>query len=355
MSSPNSGTLINLTRKPPNVGDPTFNKPWRALYPFSIMISRSRTNFDLYRYSLRSESIDDIASHTSKGLTFGELCAQRALDLLKLKKDRWYLSYSGGIDSTAMFVAILQTWPQAELDKIVVRLTHHSIAENPTFYDRFVSKFPLRTAIVDLSAQLVAENAVLLTGEHGDQLFGSDLLAEGCARYGDQILREDYRTAAPRILDAVKSCRGLGAEIFEELAPMAGDCPLPIRTAHDFFWWFNFSQKWQHVKFRFLGFATWDPRARYGSEIVHFFDSNDFQKWSLDNHDLKIRESWQSYKFIAKEFIYAFTKDSAQLALRKIASLEKTEVLTICRPGITDDFRIVADVDELRAFQRPDV
>ena len=84
MSSPDLGTLLNLTRKPPSAGDPTLAQPWRALYPFSIMISRSRTSRDLYRYSLRSERIDEVVAHASSDQTFGDLCAKRALDLLSL-------------------------------------------------------------------------------------------------------------------------------------------------------------------------------------------------------------------------------------------------------------------------------
>ena len=41
-----------------------------------------------------------------------------------------------------------------------------------------------------------------------------------------------------------------------------------------------------------------------------FFMTNDFELWSLNNHDKKIRDTWESYKWPCKEIIYRFTKDA---------------------------------------------
>ena len=34
-----------------------------------------------------------------------------------------------------------------------------------------------------------------------------------------------------------------------------------------------------------------------------------FQKWSMLNSHLKVKEDWKSYKYICKEIIYNYTKD----------------------------------------------
>ena len=52
-----------------------------------------------------------------------------------------------------------------------------------------------------------------------------------------------------------------------------------------------------------------DDSAAFGN-IRHFFQTDDFQRWSIANPDLKIRDSLESYKWPAKEFIYKFTKDA---------------------------------------------
>ena len=47
--------------------------------------------------------------------------------------------------------------------------------------------------------------------------------------------------------------------------------------------------------------------------FIHFFSAKDFQKWSISNHEFKIKETWKSYKYVAKECIYDFHKDEDYL------------------------------------------
>ena len=46
-----------------------------------------------------------------------------------------------------------------------------------------------------------------------------------------------------------------------------------------------------------------------GENIIHFFQSTEFQNWSISNHDKKIHQEWKSYKYVAKQYIYDFHKD----------------------------------------------
>jgi len=191
-------------------------------------------------------------------------------------------------------------------------------------------------------------------GELGDQLFGSDILSTACQLWGDSVLRKPYQDWAAKTIEAELSKPGCGERLFEYFHPIVEESPVPIRTLHDFFWWYNFTQKWQHVKFRFVESVTWDLSAREGSEVIAFYDTVDFQHWSLNNHDLKIRNTWESYKFTAKDFIYRQTKDKAQLKLKKIQSLEKTYFLNKKRIAVDSNYQSIDDTESLKTFIRTD-
>jgi len=348
--------LLSLTRK--FQFDIDF-LPRGELYlpPIDRATSRLRYKPDFFHFAKDHESVEELLALKMPARSWDECCYERAEELRDLNKNHYYISYSGGIDSTALMVAMLQTWPKADLDKVTILMSHHSVHENPSFFDHYVSKFKLRNFVRGVSKNLLDEDALLLTGELGDQLFGSDMLMTGCLLFGDEVLHKDYREFAPAIFDRLlqKKAPNMGGAIFEHLHPIVEECPFPVRTTHDFFWWYNFTQKWQHVKCRYMESADWDLRTEYGRHVVNFFDTPAFQLWSLNNHDLKIGKTWDSYKKVSKEFIYKFTRDPAHLELRKIQSLVKTYFLLDRRVAINERRQALTDVQELRDYVRYDV
>lgn len=321
------------------------------LFFFHRTVSRLEFKTEQFNFHKGAESIEEIRSLQLKSLSWEECCYKRARELLELKKDHYYIAFSGGIDSTTMIVALLQTWPKDDLKRVTVLLSHHSVEENPSFFDKYVVQFPLRN-FATLEYEALPKNSLILMGELGDQLYGSDMLGFGCRIWGDEILWRDYREATPLILDAFTKREGVGKIVFEYFHPIVEECPFPIRSAFDFFWWFNFTQKWQHVKYRFVAHRDWDLSWRYGTHLQHFYDTPEFQTWSLNNHDLKIGRSWKTYKDPAKQFIFKFTRDPAQLELMKIQSLEKTFVLAEDRIAVTKDYHPVESLEDLKNYVR---
>jgi hypothetical protein len=343
-----------FTRRRPQ--DITFTpRPELLYFPMPILTSRLEYRPDLFHFELKAETVAELRAMKLPKLSWEECCLHRAEQLLGLDREVYELSYSGGIDSTCAMVALLRVWSAKDLKKLRIRLSHHSIDENPTFFDRYITRFRLRNSVHEPSASLLKSGALMITGELGDQLAGSDLLVNAARKFGASIIKADYREAAPRILELATRTPGTGKPYFEHLHPMIEECPFPIRTAHDFFWWFNFSQKWQHVKYRYAESASWDLRVRLGTHLEHFYDTPHFQRWSLDNHDLKIRDTAESYKFTAKEFIYGFTKDRAQLGLLKRQSLATTYVLDKRRIAITANHEAVTSLEELKQYVRYDL
>jgi len=298
------------------------------------MVSRLQYKPDFFRHKLNCEFVPDLLRSEKRAPDWKTCCLQRAADLLKKYPGKIWLSWSGGIDSTTMVASILKVASTQDFERMTIVLSHHSVLENPSFYERYLQHLPQKNILEDLSNQLVRENAVLITGELGDQLFGSDFLM-------DADFLEDYRIAAPRII---------GTTIFERLHPIIEESPFPIRTAHDFFWWFNFTQKWQFVKYRGLEHVTWNLEAKYGPNLMHFFDNVDFQLWSLQNHDLKHRGNWTTYKAAAKDFLFELTNDEAQRHLKKWQSLEKTYLVSENRLALDENLKVISSLEELEEY-----
>ena len=96
------------------------------------------------------------------------------------KKRSIELLYSGGIDSTAVLVAMLQTAPSKEhLTRVLrLKLAQRAITEYPLFFERYISnriEYTLLDDNVDICEHLDSE-ALIVTGELGDQLFGSNTM-----------------------------------------------------------------------------------------------------------------------------------------------------------------------------------
>ena len=297
-----------------------------------------------------SEPVTELVGPSSS-LSYEECMLRRAADLLLMKRSHYFIGYSGGIDSTALLVAILRSWSLEDQKKISIVLTRHSIEENPSFFQEHLLKFPLVSMTNDISQLVLQTDGILVTGELGDQLFGSDLLMNACEG-GDSVIGENYADGFIRILEMEKPASDYGKKVFEIFHPIVEECPFPIRTTHDFVWWWNFTQKWQRVKYRNFDSVTWDYRASYGKYVVAFYDTAEFQKWSLSNHDLKIRSTWESYKWLPKQFIHRYTKDDSHLRLLKRQSLKNVAFLSEKRLATTSDFEEVSSIEELESYAR---
>lgn len=321
--------------------------------PFCRAISRIDHKFDLFRYKLASEYLPELIRQTKNSLSWEECCEKRALDLLKLDRERYYLSYSGGIDSTVAITAMLKHWPAAAKKRISIFLSHESIRENPSFYQNYLSDMHLISSFENISNKILKENALFITGELGDQLFGSDILAKGSELYGDESLFKSYKDFVIPYLEANRTLqtRENAQQVYEKLQPIVNEAPFEIKTTHDFFWWYNFSQKWQYVKFRFFEKESWDLNCHYGSHIQHFFDDVEFQKWSLLNHSLKIRDSWKSYKWAAKNYLYEFTSDPLQMNLMKVQSLKNNYFFTRKRIAVDENYQEMT-YEDLKKYVR---
>lgn len=261
--------------------------------------------------------------------TFADICWQRAAQIADRAAGHIItVLWSGGIDSTVALLALLHTLEaRSALDRLQVLLSKESIAEFPRFFQEVIQ---VRLAYQILNGTIydaIDPKHINITGEHGDQLFGSDKLKY--AVQTGQAWRPYEDILFYTISRKLGSTRHTDA-LMAYLEPQVLAAPVMIRTYYDYLWWMNFSLKWQNVSLRLL-YGLEKQRYQLGENLVHFFQDPAFQSWSLANPVQKIGREWPSYKYVAKDFIndlfpdeaYRLTKEKEQ-SLKEVIVRSKT-------------------------------
>ena len=274
-----------------------------SVHGFWIPVDRSGT---LPSPGLRMAVGDPIPLAGGFTTSFAEVCLARAGEIWD--EDREIaLFWSGGIDSTTALAALLMEAAPADLARLHVFLRPRSVDEYPEFFEQRVRRLnhvviggpgadlfnggPSRTFSSDVGPVLgrEARRRLIVTGEHGDQVFGSIKLAENPEWIG-QPPETFLRDAA---FDG----------FHDEIQALNQACPVPVRDIDTMLWWWNFAIKWQEITYR--GLSDLEDGACLAN-VRHFFRTRDFQRWSIANPDMKIRDTLASYKWPAKDFIYDF-------------------------------------------------
>jgi len=292
-----------------------------AKYFGSPLFDRTRTIDAGFKY----EILDKIEFWPSKQLSFDEICEQVAGDIIKEaieKKIKIQILWSGGIDSTVALIAIYNECKRNNCFELIdVLYSNESIIEYPVFFKTYVKNNLNHTLFNPPIAKHLDPEKLIITGEHGDQLFGSDKL-ESYVKDGSAF--SYYEDVFEFIIGRYYGDKKAFRAIMDFIAPQIDASPVRIQTLFDLFWWFNFSLKWQLVSLRLPFCCGIRSRAIY-DRTRHFFRDQRFQNWSLINQSLKINGDWPSYKFIAKNYIYNFTQDQKYRDSKlKERSLNKT-------------------------------
>lgn len=213
--------------------------------------------------------------------------------------------WSGGIDSTAALVSLIRASAQCgRLNQLEVLLTEQSVEEYPLFFERIIKPLKHRFVSAPVTTHLNPAR-LIVTGEHGDQIFGS---AKAAHFVSDGRAFQRYPDALPIILAENLGSPQSADTVMRYLEPIFRTCPIPLRSVFDAFWWINFSLKWQIVGLRLAVFRV-SGVLRTFRALRHFFSHPSFQLWSLQNHPMKIGQSWESYKMPLKDYIFSHTGD----------------------------------------------
>ena len=296
----------------PGIGK--FASYFKIYNPGVVPVDRTGT----ITFPVRTTSLFPLPHARAMHASYEDICNARAKELLaraaKLQC-KIYVFWSGGIDSTLVLVSLLKNSTSAERANIVVLMSEDSIRENPNFYREHVHG-KLERESASRFPYLFGGDHLIVNGEHNDQIFGSDIVASIINRFGAAVIHAPYDGAMIRTFYTERigdeSTAEFFASLFERLSAVAS---VPIVTNYDFFWWINFAVKWQAVYTRMLSYvsarnAPKITKAYLDTYYAPFYNTEDFQLWSMQNPDKKIKDTWKSYKWLCKEIIYDYTKDA---------------------------------------------
>jgi hypothetical protein len=201
---------------------------------------------------------------------------------------------------------------------------------------------------------------LLISGEFNDQLFGSDLIRAYLTKQGtDEINGKFNKDQIFTYVNKKVNDSKVSNILIDNIINTSELKGIQLEKNNDFFWWYNFCFKWQAVHFRLYALTFpkfFDTVSEEFDRIYvhHFFQTDNFQLWSINNPQVRYITDWKNYKQLAKESIYAFDKNEKYY----INKIKRPSLQTVFyhRPlvkAVTSDFKVIEDYNP-HEFYNPD-
>lgn len=276
--------------------------PWMVRDRFGIL-----NKYSPYRLSDIADPIPKAFDQYRPIATILDEVARRMLTTY----ERITVSWSGGVDSTSVVVALLRNMSDADRKRLTIICSQSSCEENPKFYEMMCSMGLNIIVSEDLRQTLIdADTDVITSGWCADQLYGSDIHLTYPAAYN-----MNWIDAIKFIWEAKNGTR-LGdksASAIERIYQgYAHNLGVELTDFCEFAWMFNFGCKFSYIRniMRCQLAGTKNQEKTEG-----FFDDILFQRWSIGNFEnikhVNIYERPRHYKHALKLYIYEFTEDEA--------------------------------------------
>jgi len=258
--------------------------------------------------------------------SWAQVTDERCTWLRKNKFDKkWIIAWSGGIDSTNILAAIVKNLPRADFENIIVACNKSSVWENPRFFfDIIKPNFEVVESKKIIDLRTLNNENYIIDGEPADQLFAGAISQTMMIANGPTYLQKDMINDAGLLIEYIaKSPRKVGQEppgfkfaewYYNSLVNNVKSTDMPIKTFHDLLWWSYFNFSWVSVKLRMLAngdYGTLDHAKVYFDHMIHWFDSDDYQLWAMNNNFLgmKYGNTVGEYKYQAKQYILDVDKN----------------------------------------------
>ena len=244
-------------------------------------------------------------------LSFSYLMDKRANDIIeKIKKEnkQLYIFLSGGVDSTAMTIAILKSINKELKNAIHIIINSVTEFENPEFvkhlYNYNIDIIHCKSNSLDDIQEKILETDYALVGWAADQLFGSIINQS----YPDWY-KKDWKEWL--IKTTYIGCSHIKSKIYESIDQFEeafNFYNLPIHTFGEFAWFMNFSAKYDIVTHNDVLYS-----GKLTNRMISFYDTEEFNDWSVSNFDNLHnypQQDTEHYKIELKNYIYSYNKDS---------------------------------------------
>ena len=228
------------------------------------------------------------------------------------KYNNLILFWSGGIDSTLVFYALIEN----NIDFEIV-ISQPSKEEYLDLYNKIVNKeFPNIKDIYYMENYVhsYVKDKIIVTDECGDQIMGSMKYLN----YSIDNLKDVYTKHVPADI----------IEYFDE------PCQLILQdkeaTLAEYLWSMNFVFKYIDVNTRFPGILNRLNLTENNTSLAHFFNTKDFQAWSIQNYKTHCSfDKIEDYKIAYKQYIFDINGDEEYFKNKvKVPSLSSAIITT---------------------------
>ena len=283
-----------------------YNEKYRNLnaYTGCCMIDRTNTLKDCgYTNIVIEQSIPSVLHSVGD---FSSVCDNTAFDIVTQSNNKSIpiaVTYSGGLDSTAVICALLKQGAD-----ILVLGSNESIKENPEFYNDVLVNNKQITLNIDNPLLFLNQHPndyIYVTGECGAHIMGTTRFEE-----------------SDDISDNTQIYHGISEDVKKYYFEVLDKCPVSIKTDYDARWWAIFALKWQFVKNRH---HLWC--GKICENLFNFYMTDEFQMWALNNdYSVKCPDfKWKNYKMPMRDYIYSYYPNRASsYDLPKRPSIELT-------------------------------
>lgn len=207
--------------------------------------------------------------------------------------DNLILFWSGGIDSTLVFYALIE-----DNIKFDIVISENSKKEYEMLFNKIINiEFPNNIKEIFYFENFIpsyVKDKIIVTGEIGDQIMGSMKYLE----YSIEQLKEVY----------TKHISKEFIEVYDD------SCQLVLKnneaTLAEYLWSLNFIFKYVDVIERFPKVLNNLNIEEHNVKLAHFFHSKDFQAWSIQYYKEHCNfDKIQDYKIAYKQFIFNINGD----------------------------------------------
>lgn len=244
---------------------------------------------------------------------FLDLCYARINDITD-SQEHITILWSGGIDSTfilCLFIELGLAQKLKDEKRFTIGLNLDSIKENPVMYENIIKKDFLDCIVqADKILTEPAGYGKIITGEMADNLVGSLTMKSCVDFYNDfSVVHENWKIRGIKWFTR-KLNPDEKTQVDDLIEKIVSSSPIEIHSSHDLFWYLNFNMKWQAVNFRIVSHCKdQETGNRLINQLVHFFNTEDFQHWSLTEGHYFDGNKWGDYKMCMKEPIFKITND----------------------------------------------
>jgi hypothetical protein len=227
-----------------------------------------------------------------KSSTLEEIVSSRAEYLINTGRPL-KVFWSGGIDSTLVVASLLATIKN--LDQIQIYHTCESVRENPKFYDYILNHNVKPVMWSDAWEKEFAQDDLIITGTSADEITGS------LDRSFFDRFNKHLNMPWERFFNAI-----MNTSFVDQCSFLFSKSHSPIKTVFDARWWFYFYIRHTHFARR-----DWDLNIEnnFSSNVIQFFNTPEFDLWSIDNKDSLIGNEYRDYKMSFKVATSKFWND----------------------------------------------